>query len=279
MYVSDGDQLTCRQGHHYDAAKQGYYNLLTGRGTKFRADTSDMVRAREEFQGSGHYLPLADAAAETVANAVTPTVQRGTAAEAPKLLDVGAGTGYYLQRVQESVPVVDAVALDISRYALRRCARTNGRPLSLVWDVWQRLPLQDAAIHVILNIFAPRNLTEFHRVLRPDGHLIVVTPLPGHLQELRETIGMLDVGGDKAEDLRTSALPLFEELESTEISYPMHLSQADVVNAVLMGPSAFHTTVETVESAASGLTGLDVTARFNLQVFGPITAVPSPSAM
>ncbi|GAA1338778.1 methyltransferase domain-containing protein [Arthrobacter roseus] len=271
MFISDVDQLACRQGHHYDAAKQGYYNLLTGRGTKFQADTADMVRARENFQNVGHYVPLADAVADAV--------QRSVNVEASLLLDVGAGTGYYLERLQQRIVGTDAVALDISRYGLRRCARTEGRPLSLVWDVWQRLPLQNAAIDVIINIFAPRNFSEFHRVLRPDGRLVVVTPLPGHLQELRETVGMLDVDEDKASDLRKSVQPLFEELESREISYSMHLNQFDVVNAVLMGPSAFHTTVEAVESSASCLTSLDVTARFSLQVFGPVATVPIPSTM
>ncbi len=271
MLISDVDQLTCPRGHHYDVAKQGYYNLLTGRGTKFQADTADMVRARADFQNEGHYLPLADAVADAV--------QRSATVESPLLLDVGAGTGYYLEQLQKRIVGADAVALDISRYALRRCARTEGRPLSLVWDIWQRLPVQDATIDVIINIFAPRNLSEFHRVLRPNGRFVVVTPLPGHLQELRETVGMLDVGEDKATDLRNSAQPLFEELESSELCYAMHLDKDDVVNAALMGPSAFHTTVETVQAAASGLTGLDVTARFSLQVFSPVTGMPLSSAM
>ncbi len=265
MHVADNGTLTCVQGHRFDAAKQGYYNLLTGRGTGFRADTAAMVQARDDFQSAGHYLKLADAIADAV--------QRNTARSSTVILDAGAGTGYYLQRAKE-LTAAKSLAIDISRYALRRCARSEGRPLSLVWDIWQRIPLQDQAVDVILNIFAPRNLPEFHRVMRPEGHLIVVTPLPGHLQELRETIGMLDVGADKADELRKSAHPHFQELESSNITYPMKLSRADVVNAVLMGPSAFHTTREEVEAAASDVTTLTVTARFSLQIFGRLAAAP-----
>ncbi|MFJ5837307.1 hypothetical protein ACIQGO_11135 [Streptomyces shenzhenensis] len=41
------------------------------------------------------------------------------------------------------------------------------------------------AAYVVLNVFAPRNPAEFHRVLRPTGRLIVIRPTGRHLAELR----------------------------------------------------------------------------------------------
>ncbi|HEX8496861.1 MAG TPA: rRNA (guanine-N1)-methyltransferase, partial [Actinomycetales bacterium] len=57
------DSLTCSQGHAYDVARQGYVNLL-GAAAPGTADTADMVRAREQFLGAGHYARLSDLVAE-----------------------------------------------------------------------------------------------------------------------------------------------------------------------------------------------------------------------
>ncbi|MFP3468351.1 SAM-dependent methyltransferase, partial [Leifsonia sp. SIMBA_070] len=61
--------LACGRGHRFDAARQGYFNLLTGAGTKFSADTAEMVQARVDFLGAGHYLPMARELARLVAEA------------------------------------------------------------------------------------------------------------------------------------------------------------------------------------------------------------------
>ncbi|MEU6683513.1 hypothetical protein [Streptomyces sp. NPDC046832] len=53
-------------------------------------------------------------------------------------------------------------------------------------------------------MFAPRNGPEFHRVLGPDGTLLVVTPTGRHLRELRGPVGLLAVDPRKEERLRRS---------------------------------------------------------------------------
>ena len=45
--------LACRGGHSFDAARQGYFNFLVGKGTVFEADTADMVAARFDFLVAG----------------------------------------------------------------------------------------------------------------------------------------------------------------------------------------------------------------------------------
>ena len=88
-----GRALVCPAGHSFDAAKQGYFNFLVGKGTVFEADTADMVAARFDFLSAGHYRPLADAVAELAAPALA-----GAAAERPgTVLDAGTGTGHYLR--------------------------------------------------------------------------------------------------------------------------------------------------------------------------------------
>ena len=167
-----GRALACERGHRFDAARQGYVNLLTGKGSPFEGDTAEMVEARAAFLGSGHYAPLRESVvAAAVRDAGTPAVA----------LDAGAGTGYYLEGLAAAVPGLFPVALDVSKIALRRAARRLPGGIGIVWDVWRPLPVADASVDVLLNVFAPRNAPEFVRVLAPGGRLVVVTPRPGHL--------------------------------------------------------------------------------------------------
>ncbi|WP_146361942.1 methyltransferase domain-containing protein [Arthrobacter yangruifuii] len=251
--------LSCPAGHRYDAAKQGYFNLLTGSGTKFQADTADMVQARADFLAGGHYQPMAEELARLVA---------AEAPDAAAVLDAGAGTGYYLGEVLRRLPDAAAVALDISKYALRRAARALPGSYALVWDVWRPLPLRDASVDALLNVFAPRNPAEFRRVLAPGGILAVVTPRPEHLQEIRAEAAMLGIAGEKEERISASLASGFTALQAVQCTYTMQLHRADVRNVVLMGPSARHLDPAALERTLAALPDpVAVTASFTLQVF------------
>ncbi|WP_375164260.1 putative RNA methyltransferase [Zhihengliuella sp.] len=258
-------RLICPTGHRYDAAKQGYFNLLTGRGTKFREDTAEMVAARASFQTAGHYEALAAQVAATVVRHLDPV--GATDAEAVRIVDAGAGTGYYLDRVigalestatrrdhpeqrqgQEHcgsavrVPPqleVQAIALDISRYAMRRAARIR-RTTALVCDLWQPLPLHDAGVDVLLNVFAPRNGAEYGRVVRPGGLVVVVTPLPHHLGEVRAVLGLLGIAEGKENAVAERLTGAFEECGSLTVETALELGADDAVDLAMMGPAGHH---------------------------------------
>ena len=186
--------LVCGAGHHFDAAKQGYFNFLVGKGTVFEADTADMVAARFDFLSAGHYQPLADAVAELAAPALLSTPgkrPRGTGRRnRDRPLPQGrAGPGCRAGGRRASRRFRQAIGLDISKFALRRAARMNPDALNVVGDVWQPLPVADDAVDVVTVVFAPRNAAEFARVLRPGGRLVVVTPRPGHLDEMAGQAG------------------------------------------------------------------------------------------
>ena len=251
--------LACAAGHRYDAAKQGYFNLLTGAGTKFQADTAAMVQARADFLAAGHYRPMAAELARLIS---------GAAPAAATVLDAGAGTGYYLGQVLPVLPGASAVAMDISKYALRRAARTLPGSYALVWDVWRRLPLPDASVDVVVNVFAPRNPGEFRRVLAPGGVLAVVTPGPDHLQQIRAAAGMLGIGGEKEERVAAALGREFSPVDTIHCRYDMQLAAADLRNVALMGPSARHLDPEALAETVARLElPLQVTASFSLQLF------------
>lgn len=259
-------RLGCPSGHRFDAASQGYYNLITGKGTAFHADTAEMVEARSAFLGRGHYAPLRAAVADAVAMQV-----KGPAV----ILDAGAGTGYYLEELHRRQPGSRSVALDISKFALRRTARQVPDGVSLVWDVWQPLPIRDSAVDVIINVLAPRNPGQFRRVMRPRGTLVVATPLPGHLAEIASVASLLEVPADKASQLTDSLAGLFEPAGSQEVEFALQLTRADVHNAALMGPAAHHLDRNALQRRLALLPELSrVHAGFTVQSFRPVHPAP-----
>ncbi|GAA4379024.1 putative RNA methyltransferase [Paeniglutamicibacter cryotolerans] len=256
--------LSCPEGHRFDAAKQGYFNLLTGRGTVFREDTADMVASRAAFLEAGHYEPLA-AAIVRLAYGSTQTDAR---TKPLSVIDAGAGTGYYLDRVLRSSPTGShAVALDISKFAMRRAAKVE-HALALVWDLWRPLPLAAGCADVLLNVFAPRNGTEFARVLRPGGVAIVVTPLPGHLGEAAKALGLLGIAEHKAQSVTQAMGDAFTESAREEVTFPMSLGSDQAMALALMGPAGHHLDAEGLRASLE-TTGIPsvITAAFRIQVF------------
>nr|WP_310429856.1 23S rRNA methyltransferase [Catenuloplanes niger] len=223
----DGAALRCPAGHSFDVARQGYVNLSTGR-TPHVGDTAEMIAAREEFLGAGHYDFVIDALGEAARTAY-PGVGL--------VVDAGAGTGRHLAGVLATLPGADGLALDVSKPALRRAARRVPAALA---DTWAGLPLADDAAGLVLNVFAPRNGAEFRRVLRADGRLLVVTPEPDHLGELVDALGLLRVDPDKPDKIARSLGGHFTELAGTTHRRELHLTAAEVAAVVGMGPSAWH---------------------------------------
>jgi 23S rRNA (guanine745-N1)-methyltransferase len=232
---STGDALGCGHGHRFDVARQGYVSLLPGDARAGTADTAQMVTARVDLLGSGAFSPLTEAVATAVADTLGA---RG--GDDGCLVDAGGGTGHHLAAVLDRCPPLVGVTCDLSRYAARRAARAHPRMGAVVADVWRGLPLRDGCATAVLNVFAPRNGSEFHRVLRADGILVVVTPLPEHLGEAVRRLDLLSVDADKPRRLHESLERSFVPADEVEVRWSMPLSRAALGTLVRMGPSAWH---------------------------------------
>lgn len=253
----DGGQVGCPNGHRFDEAKQGHLTLLPAKRRALTADTPEMVDARLRFLGRGHYAPVERALAAIVADATAPGI----------VLDVGSGPGTYLAHALRAADgrlgvAPDAlapvgrqptrrvgVALDLSAVAIRRAARAHERAGAVVGDVTERLPVVDGAAAVLLDVFAPRNQTEYARVLHADGVLVVVTPRTGHLAELAEAT--ISVDPEKERRLHDSLTPSFALRSSEDLTWSMELSAEDVHDVVHMGPSHHHVAADAVFEPAT----------------------------
>jgi len=248
---ADGEAVRCEAGHSFDVARQGYLSLLPGGGSAHTGDTADMVAARERFLEAGHFEPVAEAIAEALAERFAkPRAEAGAAkakagaGDAPLIVDLGAGTGWYLARLLDRFPHARGLALDVSKPALRRAARAHPRIAAVAADVWRPLPLRDGVAAVVLDVFAPRDAAEVARVLAPRGIALFVTPGPAHFRELVERLGLLDVDADKDERLAAQLGGHLDIVERRHLAWTLHLDRATARDAAAMGPSAFHAEID-----------------------------------
>lgn len=227
--VEQPGSLVCSERHRFDFAKQGYVPLLSRNANVTTSDNAVQVAARELFLNAGFYDPVREAIAKA---AHTPA--------AGCLVEPGCGTGFYLAGVLEKQPLRLGIGLDTSKYALRRAARSHQRAAAVLADAWKRMPLADNCAAVVLNVFAPRNGAEIARVLRADGHLVVVTPEAPHLGELVTELDLLTVDPSKPQRLEQTLGKWFRLTDTKRIDYQIHLSTEYIEALVLMGPSARH---------------------------------------
>ena len=252
LALSDG-MLACGNRHSFDVARQGYVNLLPGRARPHTADTTEMLEARATFLASGRYSPIADAVADAAACALGDPAGAGGDVIEGCVVDAGAGPGYYLARVLDTLPDRAGLAFDISAHAARRAARTHERIASIVCDTWKRLPIRSDAAALVLDVFSPRNAEEFARILAPRGGLIVVTPAAGHQGEIVGVLGLVSVDERKDERLEDSLGGLFDLEAQTPVEFEMPLSHAEVATLVAMGPSSRHVSPEDLAQRLSRL--------------------------
>ncbi|MFF3755510.1 methyltransferase domain-containing protein [Streptomyces sp. NPDC002185] len=227
----DHAALRCPRGHTFDIARHGYAGLLTGtRATS--GDDAAMVLARDRFLATGSYAPIREVGARLAADGLP---ERAT------VVDVGCGTGYYLAGVLDQLSGARGLGLDTSVRALRLAARAHDRAAAVAWDVFRPFPLADRTADVVLDVFAPRNPAEFHRVLRPSGRLIVVRPTGRHLTELRDQVAaMVTIDPAKEQRLHRALSPFFEAVVTEQVEYTATLSRPEVLDLVAMTPSARH---------------------------------------
>jgi 23S rRNA (guanine745-N1)-methyltransferase len=233
-FIGAAGALVCRSGHSFDLAREGYVNFLSGRRSRAAAGGVSLAQLQNRARSldAGHL----DALATTIAGQITRPV-RGP----HHIVDAGSGTGHHLARIAARLPgFVVGLGLDISKDAARLAARRWPTPAVAVADLWAEWPMHDAAIDLVVSIFAPKNFPEMARVLRPGGWLVVAYPGPDHLIELRNRFRLLCQDGEASgryAEMATNfvGLPTIARWRSRAV-----LDPAMVRAVILMGPNARH---------------------------------------
>jgi 23S rRNA (guanine745-N1)-methyltransferase len=220
--------LGCENAHRFDVNKRGYISLLSSSSPKMIGDNPAMLDAREAFLGAGWYDPI-------LATLVSLATGRGNG----RIVDLGCGTGHYLAGLLSSTAGTTALASDLSPAAVARTVRHTNAD-GLVADVWQPLPIRDAAATIVLNVFAPRNPSEFKRILAPHGVVLCVVPTARHLHQLQSSGRALTVPAGKAAQVASDMEESFVVDEVRSVEFDMDLSGAEVDAVLAMGPSAHH---------------------------------------
>lgn len=216
----------CANGHSFDVAREGYVNLLPvqHKNSLEPGDDPQMVMARREFLQAGHYRPLLDAVLETLA----PLSLRS-------LVDVGCGEGSYTGALGAVAGQV--IGLDIAKPAIRLAARRYPGPLWIVGSGTQ-IPVGNAEVDAVSNLFTQLHAGELARVLKPGGHLLVVSPAPDHLWSLREQL--FDEVRPHDPDKFLVALDTAFELQARrEVRFALDLAQPDLRWLLQMTPYAW----------------------------------------
>lgn len=258
----DGQRVVSESGHSYDIARQGYVTLAPGSGLKHEGDSAEMIQARETFLAAGHFAPFVETVSQTVIDILDDAEVPDYAH--PVIMEVGAGTGYYLSHTLDAVENARGVGIDISVAAAKHLAKAHHRIGSIVADVWEKIPALDNSVDVISVVFAPRNPVEFARVLRDNGEVVTLTPAPGHLDELREPLGIIGVEEDKLARMIEQSKGFFELVGDPQpIEFTIDLDRAAIAAQVGMSPSARH--IENLDERVAALPEkMTVTARANL---------------
>lgn len=258
--ILDGNTKKCNNGHSYDRAKAGYYNLLLGVGGGTHGDNAEMVEARRSFLSRGHYEPLLDRLSELVASL---TSKDGC------VLDAGCGEGYYTDKIERALrernSFSNVLAFDISRDAVKNAVRRN-RDISYAVATAYDMPLSDSSVDVVFNAFSPLAIDEVRRVLRTGGSFVMVYPGREHLFGLKSVIYKTPYKNEPQD----TELPGFRLVSHEELSYVLKLNTSeDIRSLFMMTPYAYRTSREDRERVLS-LSEVTTDVEFVIDVYEKI---------
>ena len=223
--------LKCNNRHSFDLAKFGYINLAPQIKQSANYDKENFQN-RQQILEAGFYQAILETVSDLLSNSKN----------AKTILDIGCGEGFYSRKLQERHPDRTFYAFDISKDSVQIAAKSEPN-WAVNWFVGDlaRLPIKDASMDILLDIFSPANYGEFRRVLSKDGILIKVIPTENHLKEIRQKVQDQLTNKDYSnQDIKNHFQEHFTILSSQTASLTKTIT-ADQLQALLsMTPLLFH---------------------------------------
>ena len=223
--------LKCNNRHSFDLAKFGYVNLAPQIKQSANYDKENFQN-RQEILESGFYQAILEVVSDLLSNSKN----------AKTILDIGCGEGFYSRKLQESHLDKTFYAFDISKDSVQIAAKSEPN-WAVNWFVGYlaRLPIKDASMDILLDIFSPANYGEFRRVLSKDGILIKVIPTKNHLKEIRQKVQDQLTNKDYSnQDIKNHFQEHFTILSSQTASLTKTITAEQLKALLSMTPLLFH---------------------------------------
>jgi len=171
----------CAKGHSFDQHRGGSLNLLQpqDRRSKHPGDSREAAQARRRLAAIGH--------ADAVYRAFEHAIGSRSHGNPATLLDVGCGEGAFLRHAA-GIAGLKRHGVDISAPSIEMAAKASPDVLFVVANADRFLPYADHAFDFVTSIDSRVNASEFERVLRKGGLILVAVPAPDDLIELRERV-------------------------------------------------------------------------------------------
>lgn len=221
----------CCNRHSFDLAKFGYVNLAPQIKQSANYDKENFQN-RQQILEAGFYQAILGAVSDLLASSKTTTT----------ILDIGCGEGFYSRKLQESHSEKTFYAFDISKDSVQIAAKSEPN-WAVNWFVGDlaRLPIKDANMDILLDIFSPANYGEFRRVLSKDGILIKVIPTENHLKEIRQRVqDQLTNKEYSNQDIKEHFQEHFTILSSQTASLTKTITAEQLQALLSMTPLLFH---------------------------------------
>lgn len=169
--------LICGQGHRFDRAKEGYFNLLPVqfKQSKNPGDAPEQLQARRQFLRAGYY----DALLQGLTDFIPPV---------SAMLDLGAGEGFFTHHFAHALPDSKVYGIDIAKQGMKMAAKQALPNNYFAVASSFELPVQTASMELVSRIYAPSKIEEVSRVLVSGGYFLLVAPGQDHLIGLRKAI-------------------------------------------------------------------------------------------
>lgn len=255
----------CEKNHNFDLAKQGYLNLLpvNKKKSKDPGDSDMMVKARRDFLEAGFYNPLMKEIKNVIESEITFHSNEVT------ILDSGCGEGYYSEHALNNLTGIESnlIGTDISKYAVKHASGKYKNNFYFVSSIYN-LPVKTESTDLILSVFSPNDSSEFNRVLKTNGYLVVVSPGENHMKQLAELI--YDSFRPHEYNIVEKIGDSFHHISSHRKTFDIEIIDSEMLmNLLKMTPYYWNTSQEakkTIEECQQ----ISITCDFQITVFEPV---------
>lgn len=244
------NSLVCVQRHTFDFAKSGYVNFNTHLPTS--GDDKTMAAARQSFLSAGYYAPFAEA----IVNA---------AGSGELLCDAGCGEGYYTEKLAANFE--STLGVDLSKFALDIAAKSAKRQgladkVSYGTASVYTLPLASESCDCVTNVFAPCVESEYSRVLKKGGRLIVAAAGRDHLAGLKAALYETVIPNEERRDLPTK----LRLADTISVRYETTVDGKDIYPLFTMTPYFYRTKKEAADKLLQ-LPSLTTLLDFKIRIY------------